>query len=692
MKAYSWIPWLLVVVACLSSSEARYKMRRPLLPIPPPPPLPQMIKKSWPITHRVSMGNTIHINNNFPHKRPVYIKPNNFRMRRPLPNQLNTLSANWKNQISMSPMSSFPLLPQRAPPQEFKVMKVDPQYSPEYKPEPLSFPSTHRGGIDDDKGPIHTIPAPNLSIADKPYNPAEHSRGNNNQNDYRRYPVDSDYTPNDQATHESQQSVTNPTPTQSSYQVTEANNEGGIRDYPTVTPTYFPSEFESSRVPSGPHTDLQSNEVYINHPSVSRSGVVGTNIQFAQPNVPMQTNLHSSLHVGFPASAAQAPILNSQISELQQNSDLHVGHPAMSGPPIPGSQFYDLFNNFPKSFAGYSTGHQPQLQQHILQQQLGQLFQPEANPTTFSQPQMHSFNYDEQSNKQQQQQILVEQDYASGRVTADYNLQPEQPEDVQNFAVKPNNDFRYQIESVEQPENNIEYEAASENTEQVNPNNYFDNVESEGSIPNQFYTTLPNRETAEKLAALAAAGSVNSHLIQQLQKKQQEREQQQLQQQQQQEYEDESQQNDEPVPNNHKGNYQVNEQIDDVPNQAQDHYRQRQQLRNGAQKRYRQHYRQQQIKQEQEVIDKHYERDMLQQKKQEQEDKSEEDKRPLRIMVPEVQEKPQSLQTSLSSNNDYDYDTSESDTSDAKSSKPNEENYENISSDFGSRIKNRSRK
>lgn len=43
-------------------------------------------------------------------------------------------------------------------------------------------------------------------------------------------------------------------------------------------------------------------------------------------------------------------------------------------------------------------------------------------------------------------------------------------------------------------------------------------VRDHHGMPSQYYTTLPNRETAEKLAALAAAGNVNSHLIGHLKK------------------------------------------------------------------------------------------------------------------------------------------------------------------------------
>lgn len=84
----------------------------------------------------------------------------------------NVLSTSWKNQIPMRAISSLnnrPILPQlRAPIKEFYSINKIPEYSPEYRPELVALPATHRGDVDDDKGPIHTIPAPNLSPADKP--------------------------------------------------------------------------------------------------------------------------------------------------------------------------------------------------------------------------------------------------------------------------------------------------------------------------------------------------------------------------------------------------------------------------------------------------------------------------------------------------------------------------------------------
>lgn len=226
-----------------------------------------------------------------------------------------------------------------------------------------------------------------------------------------------------------------------------------------MPPAYYTPEYDSTRVSTIINPEVQENEVYLNH-SPSNTGLIGTNaIQFGQSSLPMQTNLHSSLSVGFPGTAGQATVGG------QQLPDLHVGHPAPAGPPLSATQLYDLLNNFPQQLTEqYTTGQQPQLQQHILQQQLGQFFQTDANGVTrFSQPQMHSFNYDEQANKKKnqrpQQQILIGQDYGSGRVTADYNLEPESAGTGDaNSAVRTNEELNYPAEVSDQQENNIEYE------------------------------------------------------------------------------------------------------------------------------------------------------------------------------------------------------------------------------------------
>lgn len=208
----NWLCCLLVVCVCLV--EARYKIRRPQLSPPQPPKL--MFKKSWPIAHRISVGNTMHINGNFPPKR-MSQKPPNYRWMSEIssntwllhrtwlfsdlffysrirrPPMFNVPPTIWKNQMPIrAPLNNHAVLPQRPPVKEFHAVNKMPEYSPEYRPEAAVLPPTHRGGIDDDKGPIHTIPAPNLSPMDKPFN----NEANADETSRRQQPTDSTYKVN----------------------------------------------------------------------------------------------------------------------------------------------------------------------------------------------------------------------------------------------------------------------------------------------------------------------------------------------------------------------------------------------------------------------------------------------------------------------------------------------------------------
>lgn len=109
----------------------------------------------------------------------------------------NVPPTQWKNPIPViAPIQNIAVIPQRTTVKEFAVMNKVPEYSPEYRPELIALPQTHRGDIDDDRGPIHTIPAPNLSLADKPYHTGEENNDDNSQGDYRRLPNYNEYNSN----------------------------------------------------------------------------------------------------------------------------------------------------------------------------------------------------------------------------------------------------------------------------------------------------------------------------------------------------------------------------------------------------------------------------------------------------------------------------------------------------------------
>ncbi|KYN29451.1 hypothetical protein ALC57_01118 [Trachymyrmex cornetzi] len=529
------------------------------------------------------MGNTIHIGDSLSHQRVPY-KHANYRIRRPI---YNVLSTNWKNQVPMRAifLNNRPILPQRASTTKelYSINKVS-EYSPEYRSELVVLPPTHRGSVDDDKGPIHTIPAPNLSPADSPYNTATNLE---DIADHRPYQPSSDlnyHVPvqNLRRTNfglatvssslSSQETVTNSIPPQHQYEVTESNDVIPKEQQTIQSVIFQPQDLDTTKLYSIiiNNPQPQSNELFANHPVNSDTSVLGSNtVQFGQSNMPMQTNLHSSLHVGFPSTVIpQIPYAIAQ--------QIPEDHLAPAGPPLSVSQLYSLLNNFPPKLAErYTTD-----QQRILQQQLGQI--PDSNAvTSFSQSQIHSFNYDEQTDQflqRREQQILPDQDYASESVKADYNIDSESSFDIrkQNDNVRSNEELTHSLDgTTEQSENNIEY---GEMTHKRNPTKYFDKVVDDSPVSTRFYTTLPNREAAEKLAALAAAGNINSRFIGQLRKQQKK-----------------NMQKDESMPLNHKNDDEddVDYSKSQIDDDQQQKYNQLKSNQNSQQHHHRQSYKMQ---------------------------------------------------------------------------------------------------
>lgn len=297
------------------------------------------------------------------------------------------------------------------------------------------------------------------------------------------------------------------------------------------------------------------------------------------------------------------------------------------------------------------SGQQPQLQQHILQQQLGQFFQP-TGVTGFSQPQMQSFNYEEQDNKErQQQQVLLNQDYVAGRVNTNYNVGSEAAAEEPEGNNQDNDDISYIAESSEPVENNIEYDDMNDQAPQAT---YFNKA-----VHNNNYATLPNRDAAETLAALAAAGNVNSQLIGKLQKQQQQQKQ-------------EATQNDEAIPSNHKledydTNQQINENYDQKSDQDRLRNRQKQRLQE-QQYEERQEYDKQQHRQRQTSVYNNT--------------------RPLRIMVPDENEysngEPQNDNVQENADGEFEYEDDDGDVTNSQTN--GSRTSDQSSSEFGSRL------
>ncbi|XP_011505465.1 PREDICTED: putative uncharacterized protein DDB_G0271606 [Ceratosolen solmsi marchali] len=519
MKRTSWLCWFFVF-SVIYSSEAQYKFRRLQLPSPslsrPPP---QIFKKSWTPGSRISsMGNSIHIAGNLPHKRPPLI-PTNYRFRRPPgpplpppPPMYNVLSNVYKNPIPpvLGKIDTYGGMVQRVSPvNELQSIVKDPQqYNSQYQLKIESL-SPNIDSFDDDKGPIHTIPAPNLGPASASYQQQQqqqqqyqqqalfNSQGTKKDEIVRKpYAVAQiDYTGafGDHGSSEISQRIVSTNNNQHQYEVTESNEVNNA-----VPPFYFTPEFNSAQYSSSDIEQQQTgeNNVYLNHSPTPTSSLTNSHSSSIEPSTSMQTNLHRSMHVGVSGPGTA-------ISQPTYTSDLHEDFTNPDEPSIPTAKLYELLNSFPRQLRDhYTSDQQPEIQ-HLPQHQNKQ---SDAVKPIFSQPTFHSFSFDEQANKQQQQQqknIFINQNYALGKVTADYSLAP----DTFNGA-----------DTSEHQDNNIEFQNPAT---QLSPALHFNKIKDHQNIAAQFYTTLPNQETAEKLAALAAAGIVNSQLINQLKNQQQ---------------------------------------------------------------------------------------------------------------------------------------------------------------------------
>lgn len=154
-----------------------------------------------------------------------------------------------------------------------------------------------------------------------------------------------------------QRIATNSSPLKHQYQVTE-NDVVALNEHQTIHPeaTHQPQDPDVTRLYSliinnNPHQSSQFNELFANHAINSNAG---SNVQFGQSNMPMQTHLHNSLHVGYPSTAIQTPYTITQ----QIPPDFHVGHPVSTGSPLSAMQLYDLLNNFPhKLTEQYTSGN-----------------------------------------------------------------------------------------------------------------------------------------------------------------------------------------------------------------------------------------------------------------------------------------------------------------------------------------------
>ncbi|KAJ9582242.1 hypothetical protein L9F63_003371, partial [Diploptera punctata] len=313
--------------------------------------------------------------------------------------------------------------------------------------------------IDDDKGPIHTIPAPNLAP-------------NSNTNIHYELGISKP------------QSHTQVTIQQShGYEVREPSNDqvghthGGVATY--FAPDPDPS-LPAHKVPAttDPHS-LPSNAKF-------PASHIQSTLQILDPNAGVSNHLSSQTVRTVPCSTT-----TSTTTSRQLRCACHQQQPQ--------SQHYQQTNLFPNS-------------NYITQDNQGGI------KTDFN-PEFQSFNYEEQYKNAGGQEVY----------SGEYQEQ-EGSENVPVVRKSPEGTLTsYQNENYEQKSNSLSegnsyydndannadgYEKSNNNDQNDSKQySYFPQVDGgNGALGSSYYTTLPNREAAETLATLAAAGNINSHL------------------------------------------------------------------------------------------------------------------------------------------------------------------------------------
>lgn len=463
-------------------------------PRPPHPPFPPKNIQKYPV------GPQRYPQKNFVRPIPVHMAQYQASYKQPVvvprPHKYTTPftfpSAIWKNPTSgYRPPVEKPFISSPPPIKPYDFINNEPTLS---VTGPLITNTIKQVG---EKGPIHTIPAPKLSPADKPANIQE-------------------------------------VPPKSAYQFKEYEiSPNSLQsNIPQALPLIQP---QLNQQPQSFH-QYQVNEFHNDQPNGEKSYFAPDPDQKFNYN---QLNIQSDL-----SNFATAANILPQSFGTPQPSILAAQHNIVSPPGVgvlSHQELVQIINSIPQQHLVDSYGtplvQQPQLQQHFMQQahqsapvpvstNNQQFFQsdllshiqsvPQSVKDNFK-PQFHTFNYEEQSRSKP---IAV--DFAQSRVTGDFNLEPETSENNPSISIQSPNEALAQTQYVQQyftnsddinvNENNVETEGQTDKE----ATRILSQLASAGEVsPNMFYSTLPNREAAEALASLQAAGSINSNLMSQ---------------------------------------------------------------------------------------------------------------------------------------------------------------------------------
>ncbi|KAH1013165.1 hypothetical protein HUJ05_012189 [Dendroctonus ponderosae] len=306
-----------------------------------------------------------------------------------------------------------------------------------------------------EKGPIHTIPAPNLSLADKPSH-VELRRPQNYQLEQQINFQEPQFQNGDSQAHHQ-------------YQVTEHNEQTSKR-------LFTDNVNEQTHYISAPSVHM------VNQPGLQSGNQGYQNVQsvFYGPEtlgVTVQENGNRGINIGISQEQLNQPgedmvFSNSERYQVENSQ-------VSNGPRKQNLQTQAIQSNYqqhhPEQIAKFAQNQEPQYVQRYRERNNQEAEENNQN----IEPEFHSFNYDEQAHQAQ-----AKSDASSGLVTATYSLGPGQE--------KLN----------KEPNINSRSSSVDPLTQSQIVQSYFDT------------SSLPSKDAADRLATLQAAGKVNSNLMQ----------------------------------------------------------------------------------------------------------------------------------------------------------------------------------
>lgn len=468
------------------SAEYRFKVRGPPTP-PRPPPVPQYAKK-WQHQHQHPSRSQPNRHRPIPvHMPPSYKIPMGIPQGpRPVAQPVRNF---WKNTQSKT---NFRVQPSEKPFLSSPAVKAQ---EFDYHLQTNNIP-THAIPIKQvgEKGPIHTIPAPNLSLADKPI-VVEEVRSEKQHQQFHTASLQQNRPEFQQKQQQQQQQHLH------QYQVTESNEPnagklyGGLDGYYTVN-----QDLSGLQAQTSVHKAEAAAMLNLNLPQGSNFNQEGVykGQQIPEQQIPGNDayqflNVYTQPHQQILDSLKltdmqQLQLQQHYLQQHQQEQKLQLQQQPLSTYKTPGN---------------------PEVsdkQEQEFYEQIQQLRQESQN----IQPEYHSFNYEEQHQKNKQTQDV------SSLVTADYSLEPaaDSSEIVHATLARNPNEALAQAQYIQQyfdtrtdstSDNIVEPDVKTKQTQESDS----DQTQSD-IITSAFFATLPSRQAAEALASLQAAGKINS--------------------------------------------------------------------------------------------------------------------------------------------------------------------------------------